>query len=100
MLKISILDDSTRHQLVLEGKLIQPWVAELRRVWERATADLDHRELVIELRSLTAISKDGEILLRELIEAGAKFHCCGVFTKHLLKQLARKAQQSFKEIKR
>ena len=100
MLKISILDDSTQHQLVLEGKLIQPWVTELRKVWERAAADLDHRKLVIELRNLTAISKEGEDLLRELIEAGAKFHCCGVFTNYVLKQLAREAQQSFEEIKR
>jgi len=100
MLKISFLDDSTQHQLVLEGKLIQPWVAELRKVCERAAADVDRRQLVIELRNLTVISKEGEDLLRELIEAGAKFHCCGVFTKHVLKQLARKAQQSFQEIKR
>ena len=39
MLKISILDTQSHRRLVVEGKLIAPWAAELTSVWRKATAD-------------------------------------------------------------
>jgi len=34
MLKISVIDRRTERWLVLEGKLVAPWVAELRTAWQ------------------------------------------------------------------
>jgi hypothetical protein len=48
MLKISLIDSATQRRLVVEGKLLAPWVAELRSACEKARADLRGRELVIE----------------------------------------------------
>jgi hypothetical protein len=42
--------------LVLEGKLVAPWTNELKRIGQEALFDCDHRELVIDLRSVTALS--------------------------------------------
>ena len=36
MLKISILDTPRHRRLVIEGKLIGPWAAELGSVWREA----------------------------------------------------------------
>jgi anti-anti-sigma regulatory factor len=94
MLKISVIKDETRNQLVLEGKLIAPWTNELKSVLQSATLDLDHRELVIDLRGLTVISADGEEALLDLMVRGAKFRGSDVFTKQVLKQLARRAQRN------
>jgi hypothetical protein len=55
MLKISIFDTSSHRRLVVEGKLIAPWAAELSTAWRNATADLNGRELVIDVKCLTAI---------------------------------------------
>lgn len=99
MLKISIFDTASQHRLVLEGKLIAPWVAELNSVCGKSAADPDDRELVIDVRNVTAISEDGENVLLKLMNQGAKFRC-GVFTKHVLKQLARRTRQTFQETKR
>jgi anti-anti-sigma regulatory factor len=99
VLKISILDDPGQRRLVLEGKLIAPWAAELRSVCGKSEADSDDHELVIDVKNVTAISEDGEVVLLELMNQGAKF-CCGVFTKHVLKQLARRTHQKFRETKR
>jgi len=93
MLKISIIENEARRQLVLEGKLIAPWTDELKRVCQGATKDLNHCELVIDLRGLTVISADGEEALLDLMVHGAKFRGSDVFTKQLLKQLARRAQR-------
>jgi hypothetical protein len=68
MLKISILDTPSQRQLVIEGKLIGPWAAELASVWPQATADLNGRALIIDVKGLTAITEDGENVLLELMK--------------------------------
>jgi hypothetical protein len=93
MLKISVIDSRTERRLVLEGKLIAPWVGELRTAWKTANEEMEGRTLVVDLRNITFISQEGEKALSELMTAGAKFRCSGVLTKHVLKQLARKKQQ-------
>jgi hypothetical protein len=97
MLKISILDTASRRRLVIEGKLIRPWASELTTVWRQATQDLNGRELVIDVKGLTAISEDGENVLLQLMQEGAGFRSSGVFTKHVLKRLARKIRRNVQE---
>jgi hypothetical protein len=94
MLKISIIEGHTRRRLIVEGKLVGPWAAELRGACEQANADLFGRTLVIEMQHVTAISQEGENVLFEMIQKGIKFRCRGVFTKHVLKQVARRANGS------
>jgi hypothetical protein len=100
MLKISIVDTSTRRRLVIEGKLIAPWASELMTVWRQATADLNGRELVVDVKSLTAITQDGENALLELMKDGARFRSSGVFTKQVLKRLARMMRRNVHEEKK
>ena len=97
MLKISILDTPCHRRLVLEGKLIAPWVAELRKVFENSRADLDGRDLVIELKNLTAINQEGENLFLQLMNSGVKFRGCGVFSKHVLRLVARRTRHDARE---
>jgi hypothetical protein len=93
MFRISIADTPSRRTLIVEGTLVGPWVAELGRTWRNASQELDRRKLVIDLRNLTAISREGEDAIFELMKKGVKFTCCGVLNRHVLKQLARKNQQ-------
>lgn len=91
MLKISTIEGKDERRLVVEGKLVGPWAAELKSVCEETRHDLRGRGLIIDMRHLTAISQEGENVLFELIQKGVKFRCRGVFTKHVLKQVARRA---------
>jgi hypothetical protein len=91
MLRISIAEGRTERRLTVEGMLVGPWAAELRVACEKVNADASGRKVVIDLRNVTAISQEGENVLFELMQKGAKFRCCGVFTKHVLKQVARRA---------
>ena len=100
MLKISILDTPNYRQLVIEGKLIAPWASELTSVWRQAAADLNGRELVVDVKGLTAITEDGENVLLELMKDGARFRPSGVFTKLVLKRLARKIRTNVQEGKK
>jgi anti-anti-sigma regulatory factor len=90
MLKISLVKNGAKRQVVLEGKLVAPWTNELKDVAQYAAADCDHLELVIDLRSVTAISADGEDLLLTLMDQGARFRVSGVFMRQVLKNLSRR----------
>jgi hypothetical protein len=94
MLKISLINSARQRRLIVEGKLTAPWAAELRNACQEARADLRGRELVIEMKHVTTISQEGENVILELINRGIRFRCSGMFTKHLLKDLTRRASRS------
>ena len=100
MFKISILDTACRRRLVMEGKLINPWASELTTVWRQATEDLNGRELVVDVKGLTAVTEDGENVLLQLMKEGASFRSSGVFTKQVLKRLANKIRRNVQEEKK
>ena len=92
MLKISIIENGAKRQVVLEGKLVVPWTNELKDVVRNAIPDSDHLELVVDLRSVTAISAEGEEVLLSLMDQGARFRANGVFIRQVLKNLSRRSR--------
>lgn len=89
MLKISVVEGPRRCRLILEGMLIEPWVAEVISEYTKAKGHLEGRELVIDITNLSAVSPAGESALLLLLDDNAKFHS-GVYMKEVLKQLASK----------
>src|SRR6267154_2028426 len=93
MLKISIVNNRTQLSLVLEGRLVAPWVAELRTAWRRAKADCDGRELVIDMENVMVVSQEAENTLMQMMNEGARFRSSGVLTRHVLQQLKRRCKR-------
>jgi anti-anti-sigma regulatory factor len=89
MLKITVVEDQRRRRVIVEGKFIAPWAAELTSAYQTARTALQDRELIVDLRGLTAISPEGEAVLLQLIREKVKFRC-GVYMKEVVRQLARK----------
>ena len=100
MLRISTIDTKSERRLEVEGKLIEPWVAELKRTWDDASQGLDGRRLVIDLQNVTVISREGEDGIYELIQEGARFSCAGVLTRHLLRRLAHRYRGRLRNLNR
>jgi hypothetical protein len=98
MFKISITETLCKRTLLVEGKLIPPWTAELQRVWRDANKDLNGRRLRIDVSDVTTINPEGEDTLFDLMKEGAKFTCGGVLTKHVLKRLARRSHCKFRDV--
>lgn len=92
MFRISVVDSRGQRKLVLEGKLVSPWTAEVEKVYRQSAERLNGRRLIIDLTNVTLISPDGETILLRLMTNGARFLCGDVLTKHVLKQLARKCR--------
>lgn len=97
MLRISVIDSRTERRFVLEGKLIAPWVAELRTAWKAASREIDGRALVVDLKNVCVISQEGENALLELMNVGAKFRCSGVVAKYVIQQLRRRKNRDSSE---
>jgi len=92
MFKISVVETHGQRRLVLEGRLVPPWIAEVETAWRNAAEQLQDRKLVIDLTDVTFVGADGENMLLKLMRGGAKFSCRDVLTKHVLGQLARRCR--------
>ena len=91
MLKISLVDGQRQRKLIVEGTLVAPWASELESACEKARVDLEGRELIVDLKSLTGIGPEGESVLLQLMKNKIKLQC-GVFVRELLRQLVRNSQ--------
>jgi hypothetical protein len=97
MLKISVVKNTRRRRLIVEGKLVAPWTTELMTACEAARTDLHDGELIVDLRGVTAISLEGEDVLLQLMNEKVQFQY-GVYMKEVLRQLARKSQRRLKDV--
>jgi hypothetical protein len=92
MFRISIIDTPGQRRVVLEGKLVPPWTAELESAWTNATDELRGRKLVVDLTNVTLIGPDGENILLRLMKQGAEFSSGDVLTSYVLKELAQRCR--------
>lgn len=99
MLRISTIDTPAQRRLVLEGKLVEPWLGELEEAFRSASETLEGRKLVVDLTDVTVVSCEAEHTLSELMQRGAKFSCNGILIKHMLRKLARRCHGSHERLR-
>jgi hypothetical protein len=87
MLRVTITDTPIEQRWTLQGRMVGPWVAELRSSWKRASRQRENRKCVVDLSEVTLIDKHGERMLRMMADAGVQFVACGVYTKHVVENL-------------
>ena len=86
MLKIVSVDNkSGAATLVLEGRLIGPWVDELRRSCEEAVGS--RGRLTIDLGGVAFVDRGGVALLRSLADDHARLTNCSPFVAEQLRTL-------------
>jgi ABC-type transporter Mla MlaB component len=93
MLKITRIDTKTEQGLVLEGRLTEPWIADLRSHWQETRHAHPERRFVVDLRGVVRIDTAGECALALMKTEGAEFLASGIRMKHLVKHLEVEARQ-------
>lgn len=85
MLKIvSLGNGHGATTLVLEGRLVGPWVEELRRSCDKALAATDR--LTLDLGTVTFVDREGIELLRSLADRQAQLTNCSPFVAEQLRE--------------
>src|ERR1700733_14998051 len=91
MLKITITNTATVERWTLQGRLVVPWVNELKTSWKRARRAIRRRTCVVNLDEVTCIDKGGERMLRSMSKQGAQLVARDVCVKHVLNRRADKS---------
>ncbi len=86
MLRITINETPTEKRWILQGRLVGPWVGELRTSWKRTHRNNGGRTCIVDLSDVTFIDNRGERLLRTMSKEGAQFIATGIYIKHALQQ--------------
>jgi outer membrane protein TolC len=94
MLKISFSEIPTEEKWILEGRLTEPWVRELRTSWKRNHRTAKERACIVDLKEITFIDKSGERLLRTMVKERAQCIASGIYIKHILENLTTKGKGS------
>lgn len=85
MLKISIISDSEQAiELQLEGKLVGPWVEELRKVSDQALSL--QKNVSLDLEKVWFVDSRGVTLLRDLAKRQVSELNCSQFVSQQLKE--------------
>ena len=87
MLKITITSTAKEEKWTLQGRLVGPWVKELKTNWNRARRMPDEGKCIVNLDEVTFIDKSGERLLRAMSKKGAHLIATGMYVKHVLEQV-------------
>ena len=88
MLRITTIDAPKERKLILEGRLTEPWVAQLDLPWETMRHVSPRRKFVVDLRGVTRIDARGLSALARMKSDGAEFLARGVRVRHVLNTLA------------
>ena len=85
MLRITPTEKSNSLGLRLEGRLEGPWVEVLRKTWADTLNRDGHRQVVVDLGSLSFADSDGRALLRNMHEEGVGLIKASAFLREILK---------------
>ncbi len=65
-LKITVQEQDQKVEIKLEGRVVGPWVPELRRVWEETAPQLGTKTLLIDIQHVTYADAGGKQVLRDI----------------------------------
>ena len=93
-MKITITDLPDEQRWSLQGQLVGEWADELKSTWRKERHAGNTRKCILELIEVTAIDRNGEAVLAEIMSQGVEFVASDVYTKHLLQNLRIELERS------
>ena len=87
MLKITITETPQELRWILQGRLAEPWVTEVKASWKEARRNREGHHCVVDLTNVTCVGKGGEELLQSMSNEGAQFIASGFYIKDVLQEL-------------
>jgi hypothetical protein len=83
MLRITVQEGEGAQFIVLEGKIVGPWVEEFNRTWRSLASSLGSKQLHLDLRGVVSVDAKGKQLLREIYrKTNARFLADSPLTRY------------------
>jgi ABC-type transporter Mla MlaB component len=86
MLRITVAETATDQRWTLEGRLVGPYVGELRTRWKERHRAQNGRRCTVDLSGVTFIDKSGQRLLRIMSKEATQFIATSIYIKRVLDQ--------------
>lgn len=86
MLKITTTHEPQALRLVLEGRLVGPWLNELEQAW-RSISDSIHVRRIVDLTGVTYIEENGRTVLSRMWREGAELIATGCCNKAIVEHI-------------
>ena len=87
MLRITVMTEERRTVVKVEGKLVGPWVGELRRCWTLAKDGRHNEPIHIDLTDVTFVDSLGKELIREMCLKGAELEVLGPLMSSMVDEM-------------
>jgi anti-anti-sigma regulatory factor len=89
-LRITIDQNATSIAIILEGRIIGPWAAELDRTWSELAPSLGTRKAAIDLRNATYADESGIRVLHKIYsQTAAELITSTPWTQYLAEEVTR-----------
>lgn len=87
LLRISVHNKPKAVTIKLEGKIVGPWVEEVRQAWLSLGPCLKSKRVWVDLCGVTAVDAAGTRLLSDIRESGARFRADTPLTKYFIEEI-------------
>lgn len=87
MLRITVQEGQEAITLILEGRLVGPWVHEVERAWTAVAGKGNGRRHVVDLSGVTYVEEEGKTLLRSIVEQNGELRAGDVMTRAIVEEL-------------
>jgi ABC-type transporter Mla MlaB component len=98
MLQITVAETATEQSWTLEGRLVGPWVGELRTRWKERHRAQNGRTCTVDLSAVTFIDKGGQRLLQIMSEEATQFIATSIYIKRVLDQLKPSGKRGLRKV--
>ena len=85
MFRVTVQSDADQTVLKVEGRLVQPFVRELRECWRNVSSGA--KAMVLDVRSVTFVTPEGQNLLAEIYQAGGTLVASGPMMNSIVEKI-------------
>ena len=93
MLKITVSNSTSGTTFLLSGRLVGPWVEELRQCWLQAKPGRT-TPCQVDLRDVTFVDEAGTTLLSEMNREGVTIHASGCLMRAVVQNLGQTGRRA------
>jgi len=88
MLRIITKQLGTAYRLELHGTIAGEWIAVLERHWRDIVNTVPPANIAVGLSNVVFIDRDGEELLRRMVERGVNLDGAGLMNRYVIEKIS------------